>query len=77
MLRISIDGLGIDSLSNRREDPLSPFLPIHYGRKAGKDIQVGLATQPSVPGEGPLDRDFASDSRFVQYVLNLALQSLS
>src|SRR5438105_9767938 len=77
MLRISIDCLSIDPLSNRGEDLLGPFLPIHCGRKAGKDIQVGLATQPGVPGEGPLDRDHATESSFVKYSLNLALQSLS
>src|SRR5213594_3204444 len=75
MLSISIYGLSIDSFSNCREDPLNPFLPIHCERKAGEDIQVGLATQPSVPCEGSLYGDVASDSRSVQYGLNSAFES--
>src|SRR2546426_3364188 len=77
MLSISVDSLGADPLANFREDLLCPLPPIHCERKACKDIQVGLAAQPSVPREGPLDRDVTSESSFVQYILNLALQFLS
>src|SRR6267143_2084700 len=76
MLSISIDSLGANPLPNFREDLLGPRLPIHCGRKACKDIQVGLAAQPSVSRERPLNRNIASVSYLVQYVLNLALQSL-
>src|SRR5712692_10267427 len=77
MLRITIGCLGIDSLPNRRKNPLSPLVPRHAGRKAGKDVQIGLITQPSVPREGSLDRGVASKARIVQGALKLAFQSLS
>src|SRR5713101_5728316 len=77
MLSVSIDSLCADSLPNFREDLLCPLPPIHCGRKACEDIQVGLAAQPSVPGEGSLNGDVSSVSCFVQYILNLALQSIS
>src|SRR5712692_3459953 len=60
MLSIPIDSLGADPPPNFREDLLSPLLPIHCGRKACKDIQVGLAAQPSVPREGSLDGNVVS-----------------
>src|SRR2546425_13210331 len=55
MLCITIDRLSIDSPPNRRKDLLSPLLPIHAGRKTGKDVQIGFTAQPCVPGVGPLD----------------------
>src|SRR5712692_3383852 len=67
MLGITINRLSIDSLPNRWENLLRPFPPLHAWRKAGKNIQIGLATQPSVPGVRPLDRDLASKSSLIQY----------
>src|SRR5947199_9389150 len=77
MLRITINCLGADPLPNLREDLLRPLPSVHCRGKGGEDIQVGLAAQPSVAGKGSLYGDVASDSRFVQYVLNLDLTSLS
>src|SRR5206468_402673 len=77
MLSIAINCLGADPLPDFREDLLRPLPSVHCRGKGGEDIQVGLAAQPGVTGEGSLYGDVASDSRFVQYVLNLVLQSLS
>src|SRR3989475_12759777 len=77
MLSIPIDSLGTDPLPNFREDLLRPLLPILCGWKTCKDIQAVLAAQPSVPRERPLNRDVASGSSLVKYVLSLAPQSLS
>src|SRR5712691_9578873 len=76
MLSVPIDSLCANSLPNLRKDLLCPLPPIHCGRKACKDIQVGLAAQPSVPGKGSLNGDASSVSCFVQYILNLNFESL-
>src|SRR5438552_16677941 len=77
MLSISIDSLGAYPLSNFGEDPLCPLSPFHCWRKAGKYVQVCFPTEPSAPGEVPLNRDAASGSCLVPYGLNLAFHSIT
>src|SRR5207245_6132711 len=77
MFGITIDCLSANALANRREDLLSPLLPIHRSWKAGEDVQVGFATQPGVPRVRPLNRDVASNARLGQDALNLFFQCLS